>query len=73
MDSVDNFLIERGLLSASNSEWECARLRTEVISMLAQLKIVTCELADNAAKKLGISRRQVYALIERYRQGKWLL
>lgn len=73
MDSVDNFLIERGLLSASNSEWECARLRTEVISLLAQLKIVTYELADNAAKKLGISRRQVYALIERYRQGKGLV
>lgn len=26
MDSIDNILIEQGLLSASDSEWECAQL-----------------------------------------------
>ena len=51
MDSSDNILIEQGILSASDSEWDCARLRMEVIAPLAQLKIVTLELADNAASK----------------------
>lgn len=63
MDSCDDILIEQGLLSASNNEWDCARLRMEVIAPLAQLKIVTLEIAANAASKLGLSRRQVYTLI----------
>lgn len=73
MGSEDNFLVERGLLSVSDSAWECARLRTEVILPLAKLKIVTWELADNAANKLGISRRQVYTLIKRARQSQGLV
>lgn len=70
---VDNSLIEQGLLLSSNDEWECARLRTKVISDLAQLKSVPWDLADNAARELCISRRQVYALILRYRKGKGLV
>lgn len=73
IDSNDSVLIERGLLSASESEWDCARLRTEMIAPLAQLKFVTWELADNAAEKLGLSRRQIYALIKRYRHGQGLV
>lgn len=73
MDSNDSVLIENGLLSASVSEWECARLRAEIIAPLAQLKVVTWELADNAAVKLGLSRRQIYALIKHYRHGQGLV
>jgi len=73
MDSNDSILIEQGLLSASDSEWDCARLRIEMIAPLAQLKFVTWELADNAAEKLGLSRRQIYALIKRYRHGQGLV
>ena len=73
MDSSDNILIEQGLLSASDSEWDCARLRMEVIAPLAQLRIVTLELADNAAGKLGLSRRQIYTLIKRYRHSEGLV
>lgn len=73
IDSNDSILIEQGVLSATDSEWECARLRTEVIAPLAQLKVVTWELADNAAKKLCLSRRQVYTLIKRYRHGHGLV
>jgi len=69
MDSGDNILIEQGLLFASESAWSHARLRTELIAPLAQLKIVSVEFADNTASKLGISRRQVYRLIKRYHQG----
>lgn len=73
MDSNDSVLIEKGLLSASGSEWECARLRAEIIAPLAQLKVVTWDLADNAAVQLGLSRRQIYALIKRYRHGQGLV
>lgn len=73
MDSNESVLIEQGLLSASDGEWDCARLRTEVIAPLAQLKVITWELADNAAEKLGLSRRQIYALIKRYRHGQGLV
>ena len=51
MDSGDNILIEQGLLFASESAWSHARLRTELIAPLAQLKIVSVEVADNTASK----------------------
>ena len=73
MDSSDNILIEQGILSASDSAWDCARLRMEVIAPLAQLKSVTLELAGNAASKLGLSRRQIYTLIKRYRHSEGLV
>ncbi len=73
MDSSDNTLIEQGLLSASDIEWDCARLRMGIIAPLAQLKIVTWDLADNAAEKLSLSRRQIYTLIKRYRHGQGLV
>ena len=73
MTTSDNALMEQGLLSASDNDWARARLRKEVIAPLSELKVVTHELADNAAAKLGVSRRQVYALIKRYRHGEGLL
>lgn len=72
-ESNEEALIEQGLFSSSKKEWECARLRTEVISELAKQKTVPWSLADIAAKKLNISRRQVYTLINRYRQGEGLV
>ena len=65
-ESNEEALIEQGLFSNSKKEWECARLRTKVISELAKQKTVPWSLADFAAKKLNISRRQVYTLINRY-------
>lgn len=73
MDSDNEFLVERGLITVSKSEWERARLRTEMIALLAKLEIVNWELADNAADKLNISRRQIYTLIARCRQGHGLV
>lgn len=73
MSISDNIVMEQGLLSASDADWENARFRIEVIAPLAQLKVVTCNLADNAAKKLGISRRQVYSLIKRYQSSGGLV
>ena len=70
MSISDNIVTEQGVLLASDAEWENARFRTEVIAPLAQLKVVSCNLADNAAEKLSISRRQVYTLIKRYQHGE---
>ena len=44
-----------------------------MIAPLAQLKVVSWRLADNAAEKLGLSRRQIYTLIKRYRHGQGLV
>ena len=50
-----------------------ARHRTEIIRPLAVLEVVGHEAADEAAQALGLSRRQVYVLIRRARQGTGLV
>jgi putative transposase len=50
----------------------CAR-RAEIIGPLAQSETVGHEAADMAAQALGLSRRQVYVLIRRARQGSGLV
>ena len=49
----------------------CAVVR--IISPLAQSETVGHEAADMAAQALGLSRRQVYVLIRRARQGSGLV
>lgn len=66
-------MAERGLLTLPDDAWEDARQRTEVIAPLAALSVVGHEAADAAAEQLGISRRQVYVLLQRYRQGEGLV
>lgn len=73
MTSDNKLMVERGLLSVSDSEWARAKLRVEVIAPLAALKNVAIIQADNAAAQLGVSRRQVYTLINRYRQSSGLV
>ncbi len=53
--------------------WERARRRAEIIGPLAQSETVGHEAADAAAQALGLSRRQVYVLIRRARQGAGLV
>ncbi|MDR3158882.1 MAG: helix-turn-helix domain-containing protein [Zoogloeaceae bacterium] len=50
-----------------------ARRRAEVIGPLAELEVVGHQAADTAARVLGLSRRQVYVLIRRARQGSGLV
>ena len=50
-----------------------ARRRAEIIGPLAQSETVGHEAADMAAQALGLSRRQVYVLIRRARQGSGLV
>lgn len=59
--------------SISDAVWEQARIRARVISALASRESVGIVAADETAVALGVSRRQVYVLLDRYRQGSGLV
>lgn len=64
---------EQEVLTLPNAVWERARQRMDVVGPLAALEVVGNEATDVAAHSLGLSRRQVYALIQRARQGSGLV
>ena len=64
---------EQGILTLPDAAWERARQRMEVIGRLAVLEIVGHQAADAAAHTLSLSRRQIYVLIRRARQGSGLV
>jgi putative transposase len=66
-------ITERGVATLPSEAWEQARRRTEIIGPLAALEVVGHQAADAAAQALGLSRRQVYVLIRRARQGTGLV
>ena len=61
---------ERGLLSAPGEVWELAVRRAEVSGPLAASDVVGGSAVEAAAAELGLSRRQVYELLRRWRQGQ---
>jgi putative transposase len=67
---VEGPVVERGVLTAPAQTWDMAALRTEVIKQLASQATVGLDAADSAAVELEISRRQVYALVKRWRAGE---
>ncbi len=73
MASETSQIIERGVATLPDETWEQARQRTEIIGPLAALEVVGHRAADAAALALGISRRQVYVLIRRAREGSGLV
>lgn len=66
-------ILEQGVLSMPDEAWERLRRQAEVISPLVARTAVTHDAADAAGELLGLSRRQVYVLIDRHRQGNGLL
>lgn len=60
-------------LTLSDNAWEQAKNRATVIGALAKRRITGIAAADEAATKLGVSRRRVYLLLGRYRQGSGLV
>ncbi|WP_225991278.1 Mu transposase C-terminal domain-containing protein [Actinomadura montaniterrae] len=70
MDEGLTEVVERGVLTASGEAWAVAVRRAEVIGLLALRARVGVDAADDAAAQLGISRRQVYALLSRWRRGE---
>jgi len=68
----DPAVVERGVLTAASVAWDLAVRRAEVIGQLAGRRTVGLEAADAAAVQLGVSRRQVYVLVRRWRAGEGL-
>jgi putative transposase len=66
----DPVVAERGVLTAPAEAWNLAVRRAEVIRELAARRVVSLEAADAAAARLGVSRRQVYVLVGRWRAGE---
>jgi putative transposase len=64
---------EQGVLTLSQENWDLARKRISIIAPLAALETVGHQATDEAAQQLGVSRRQVYILIQRFRKGTGLL
>lgn len=68
----DPVVADRGVLSADDAVWAVAVRQAEVIGPLAAADRVGGPAADRAAEELGISRRQVYLLVKRWRSGNGL-
>lgn len=66
-------IAESGVFTLSETDWELARVRMRYIAPLAALDIVGHQAVDEAARELNLSRRQVYVLIQRVRQGTGLI
>jgi putative transposase len=66
-------MLERGVLTLPESIWEEAVRRTDVIGRLAGQSIVGWAAAQEAGDQLEISRRQIYKLIKRFREGNGLV
>lgn len=69
MADDDDRVAARGVLTTPDETWVLARERAQIISGLADLDVVGHEAADEAAVALGLSRRQVYTLLSRWRTG----
>jgi putative transposase len=65
-------VVERGVVTAPGPMWDGAVRRAEVIGGLAAKDTVGLAAADEAAAELRVSRRQVYALVGRWRAGEGL-
>lgn len=64
---------DSGILNLSEMQWEKARKRFEIIKSLSELPSATRQAAGDAAITLGVSRRQVYEFLKRFRSGNDLL
>ena len=61
---------ERGVLTAPDEAWDLAVRRAEVIGPLARVDVASRGAVAAAAARLGVSRRQVYVLLGRWRAGE---
>ena len=73
MDAEPVPIAESGTLTMSDDVWDRTRSVSAVIAPLVTQAIVGRAAVDAAASSLGISRRQVYVLIKRHRDGSGLL
>ena len=64
---------EHGVLTLAEQAWAEAQRRARVIAPLAARPAVDRHTADEAAAQLGLSRRQIYTLLQRFRRGDGLV
>lgn len=69
----DQAVAERGVLTAPAGTWDLAVRRADAIRELAAQPVMGVAAADAAAAELGVSRRQVYLLVSRWRSGEGLV
>ena len=67
VDKLD--VIESGVLTASPERWKQAEFRFSVLAPLVEVHPVGLAVVDDAAERLGVSRRQVYALLSKLQNG----
>lgn len=73
MDAKSVRIGEFGTLTMPDAVWDRTKLISAVIAPLAARAIVGRPAVDAVAASLGVSRRQVYVLIKRHRDGSGLL
>ena len=73
MEADPDRIVADGQLTMTDASWEQAKSRAAVIGALAKRRVTGIAAADEAAMKLGVSRRHVYLLLGRYRQGSGLV
>ena len=66
-------IIESGTVRLDDETWKKAEHRAKLIRPLAEMDEVPTILADEVAKKLGVSQRTVYKLTRRFRESGGLL
>jgi putative transposase len=66
-------LVENGLIELSDKTWKETEYRASIIRPLAEMISVPITLANEAAEKLSVSSRTIYALIRRFRESGGLL
>lgn len=70
MRVAGELVVERGVVTEPAERWDVAVRQAEVIGQLAARGTVGSVAADAAAAVLGVSRRQVYVLVGRWRAGE---
>jgi len=70
VDDESVLVAERGLLAVSDDVWNLAVRRAAVIEPLAGAGVAGLAAVDAAAVELGVSRRQVYLMLRRWRDGE---
>lgn len=73
MDSDCVRIAAQGQMTMTDAAWEQAKKRAAVIASLAAQNKIRLDDADKAAAEIGVSRRQVYVLLGKYRQGSGLV
>jgi len=60
---------ENGALKLSDAKWKKALFRADVIATIADNKVISKLAAVEAANRLGLSKRTVYSLVQKWRQN----